>query len=289
MISVERLKACANPACREVLPADPEHPEWAGFYVDRRDGGRVKYFKGRCKRCCSAARVRPPERRYHRVHVAVVDGVERHVKYCPGCGQEKVAEADAPDSGFYTNRASGYVTFYRLCKACVSSKRKRARREDPRFREMETATRRRWAEKNPERLREAQRDWHRRYRAAHPEEVRELQRISYRLRAERRGIKPIAGWPKVIDGTRPEEAAPPFVAWLRAYQRARDLPSAEALARELGLVNRRVRSLLAGEQQRVSVAACCPRLVTCTAAACTAPVSQQSPTWTGARTPVSGC
>lgn len=256
MIPLDRVKACSNPKCRQVLPADRDDPSCAGFYVDRRrPDGSVQAFKARCKRCCRMARVKPIEARNHRVHVEVVDGTERHVKFCPGCSQTRVAEDGAPDSGFYVSRrGDGYVSFYRLCRRCLSEARKDARRTDPRFRQMEYEARQRWMAKpeNRERYRETSNAWQRRYRATHRDEVRERDRMAYRLRAERRGIKP-SNWPKVIDGTRPEVPAAPFVEWLSAYKRARDLGSASDAALELGLGDRRTRSLLSGAQASVSV------------------------------------
>jgi hypothetical protein len=180
----------------------------------------------------------------------VVDGAERQVKWCPECDQVKVAE-DSPESGFYVNRIRGTVTFYRFCKTCTAEKRRVARRTDPRFKEMERAARARWVARNPERSAEMRRDWQRRWRREHREEHRELQRLCYRLRAERKGVKAYAGR-KVIDGTRPEIPAAPFIEWLTAYQQAQKLEIA-ALAQELGLVERRVRYLLTVGQASISV------------------------------------
>lgn len=185
MIALDRVRACSNPECREVLPADPYDPEGAGFYVNR----RLK---------------------------------------------------------------SGRVVFSTLCKPCLMEQRRRRRREDPVFAERERAARARWAAKNQERLRDLRVAWHRRWRAAHREEYRELQRIYYRLRAQRDGRREYAGRRRVIDGTRPERPAGPFAEWLAVYRRVRGL-SVPEVARELGLVERRVLSLLSGDQAEVSV------------------------------------
>lgn len=81
---------------------------------------------------------------------------------------------------------------------------------------------------------------------------REAARLAEALRRERAGLPRREQRQSVVDRTAPREDARSFVAWLRAYQCAARIDSAEALARELGLVERRVRALLAGEQRFVS-------------------------------------
>lgn len=54
MISLDNIKACSNPKCRLVLPADPDDEPNAGFWVAKREGGagsRVLRFASWCKDC----------------------------------------------------------------------------------------------------------------------------------------------------------------------------------------------------------------------------------------------
>jgi hypothetical protein len=57
----------------------------------------------------------------------------------------------------------------------------------------------------------------------------------------------------VIDGTAPRLPSGPLRAWLVAYRLERGIAEVAALAAELGLVRRRVASLLAGEQESVTL------------------------------------
>ena len=54
MIPLGVIKACSNPECRAVLPADPFDEPEAGFWVRKREGGagsRILAYHSRCKDC----------------------------------------------------------------------------------------------------------------------------------------------------------------------------------------------------------------------------------------------
>jgi hypothetical protein len=203
------------------------------------------------------------------------------VKVCsnPECREVLPADLAQPAvAGFYAKRRNGAVIgFQSYCKPCSTRRRrewKDANREvvnakrrawhamkmatDSGYRERHNAASRasnaRWLAKpgGVERARLAAREYHRRKRQADRDGVNEQARMDYALRMERRG-RPAKYHGTVIDGTRPELPAGPFREWLAAYRRARGLGSAAELAQELGLVERRVRSQLAGGQASVSV------------------------------------
>lgn len=254
MIALDRVRACSNPECREILPADPAEPALAGFYVNRRrPDGSVVGFASRCKPCSARARRGERPTWTQRVHVEMLEGVERRVKFCVGCSGTKVAEDGASDSGFYVaQRWDGYVTFYRLCKVCTRAERQKRYREDPVFAERQKQARERWTERNWEQNRATKLAWLAKYRQEHRERYNEMCRMAYHLRRQRAGLPSRPRRLAVIDGTRPEVPVAPFMEWLETYRHARglDIPG---LALDLVLNERRVRGLLAGENRSVSV------------------------------------
>ena len=99
---------------------------------------------------------------------------------------------------------------------------------------------------------ESHRQYQRRKRAEDAEAVNEMQRIYYALRQERQG-KSVRRLRTVIDGTLPTVPAVPFARWLAEYARATGLGSSFDIAADLGLNERRVRAVLAGEQCNVAL------------------------------------
>jgi hypothetical protein len=103
-----------------------------------------------------------------------------------------------------------------------------------------------------EKARQSVRAYHERIRQEDPERLREESRLGYALRRERAGKPVRSPRPTVIDGTQPRILAGPFFDWLTAFRDLADLPD-EALARSLGMTERRLRSVLAREYERVSM------------------------------------
>ena len=135
---------------------------------------------------------------------------------CTDCGTDGPC-LDTPESIFqqYHQARSSAISWRAQCKDCSNRRRRRSYRR-------------------------------------HRRRLRELKRIDAALLGERRGVPLVERKGTVIDHSQPREQAAPFVAWLRAYQRAREIPSARALAMELRLVERRVLALLGGGQRFVS-------------------------------------
>lgn len=213
--------------------------------------------------------------------MALVDGRPAHIKVCegPNCGRRGVC-LDGPDSDFAIKDRGpdGRITaWHPLCKPCYNEAQRVYRLEHRD--EMNAARRQRHAERmasDPEyarRKRRATRDaqrrraqdpaklelmrerskvWHRRHKAEDPEGVREMDRMYYRLRVERAGGQ-VAQKPKRGYTTVPLFPAGPLVAYLVAYKAERGITENDMLAYDLGLSTRRVRSLLGGEQEKVSV------------------------------------
>lgn len=210
---------------------------------------------------------------------AMRDGGPIFAKTCDECGKEGVATNDS-DSDFYVNarHPDGSVrSWRRYCKACDlirirerriarrdeinARKRERyaeRRESDPEFVErMRVQGRERAAQyrRDPEkgaRIRAASRRYHAKATAERPDEVRQSGRMEYALRAERAG-RELRRRASVIDGTGPRIPADLFRRWLQAYKRLADHPTDAALARELGITERRLRSVLSGEYENVSL------------------------------------
>jgi hypothetical protein len=129
---------------------------------------------------------------------------------------------------------------------------------DPKFaaqlRKRERAATRRWLEspENQAKARKACLDYYYRRKASDPESINETARMGYALRQERKG-RPVKSRRTVIDGTQPRIPAEPFRKWLAAYKNLADHSTDAMLARELGITERRLRSVLAGEYQNVSL------------------------------------
>lgn len=209
MIPLDRLKACSNPECRELLPADPARPSVAGFYAKRRDGVAIG-FQSYCRACSTRKR-----REWKDANREVVNAKRR----------EWHAMKMATDSDYRERHIA-------------ASK----------------AANERWlsSPEGREASRRAAREYHRRKREKDRDGVNERARMDYALRMERRG-RVVKHRETVIDRTQPRVEAGPFVEWLRAYQKAIGADSIPDLASALGIVERRVRALLGGEQARVSV------------------------------------
>lgn len=199
-----------------------------------------------------------PGVKQNRVHTVVVAGQMRRVKRCSGCGETKIAEPAVDDSGFYVSwYSNGRPCFYTHCKACRSRDRRERMAADPEFaartkkREREIAQR--WRAAHPERSREVSLASYHRRKAADPETINANARLNYRLRKMRKGepVEPVS-LERWRDRAQPRIPASPFSAWLKAYRRSTNLSNA-ALARQLGMSERRLRSVLAGEYDRVAL------------------------------------
>lgn len=222
---------------------------------------------------------KPSRRAWNPVRVGIRDGRITKLKRCPDCGQEKECRDDVDSEfGIHARRENGSVqTWTPLCKACTRRAQKsyrEARAEqinetrrqrhaermatDPEYREAKRQrnydSMQRWLAdpENAEKARVASVRYHRERRRRDKAAVNEEARMLYALRADRDG-RAVNHRATVIDGTRPRIPAEPFREWLVAYQRLADLPSDAALARELGMTERRLRSVLAREYRNVSL------------------------------------
>lgn len=228
MIAMDRIKPCSK--CHLVLPADTGAELSAGFWVAQRyEGGRIR-FQAWCKDCQRARARRHQAKMRRRAGikanppswlVVADDGSLVLWRRCK-CGVEGPC-SEGPESLFPVTHHGGIPHWRPWCRDCYN-RRRRAR-----------------------------------YRLRG-----DLDRLDKALRRMEEGIVPRPRRGTVVDATSPREPAAPFIAWLRAYgavrgfgperdEEGRETWRTEALAIELGLVERRVRSLLAGEQAHVSV------------------------------------
>ena len=214
-----------------------------------------------------------PKRVEHRIRVGIRDGEIVRLKFCPGCGQDKIA-SDTKKSEFSVNKRGpdGSVRGWRpLCKKCKA-------RETQAYRDRDREASRRLAREttarifsDPERAafrRDQMRQWARKRREEDPEfaERRRQQGRAWRerklredpeffsaaRRAERAAF--VSRPPSPIDGTSPRVLAEPMRRWLRAYEVVAGFEGrSDALAEHLGIEPRRVRSLYRRETLRVSV------------------------------------
>jgi hypothetical protein len=196
----------------------------------------------------------------YRAHVELVDGVERTVKFCVGCGLTKVAEKDAPDSCFaLAHGAKGRSpVFKRLCRPCDAARLKRLRADPvrgPKLRERELRARNNWLAKDPENVAKARaacRAWHHRAKAEDPQGMNETARMNYALRAEREGRPITRKRPTVIDRTRPVVPITPFRLWIEAVISVECWNMTE-LSAKIATPERRIRGVLAEETPNVSL------------------------------------
>lgn len=252
MISLELLKACENPGCTRVLPADPARPYFAGFNATRREDGTVE-FEGLCKPCAKLERRRAttakPGGVKHMTRDVFRDCVLVKVKDCHGCGEEKICE-DGPESEFPIAARRPAVTWHPLCKRCRNEAHQERKQSDPEYaahvRERQKINRELWAQKeeNREKIRAASRKYWRRIRKEDPERIREWYRMGYALRRMREGKEVRHRW-TVIDGVRPRISAGPFKAWLGEYGRQwRYADNSEQIALSLHLPQRTIYRVL---------------------------------------------
>jgi hypothetical protein len=126
---------------------------------------------------------------------------------------------------------------------------------DPEYVERKRASNRRnrrRARQDPvkaERMRAASREYKRRQKEADPEKVRGDARMNYALRAERAGRTLRTASTASARAPRSIRRLPagPFREFLLTYRERWDLGSDEALAADLGIINKRVSLVIAGQ------------------------------------------
>jgi hypothetical protein len=211
-----------------------------------------------------------------RPRVVERDGAAVILKVCAGpCGEEKVCSHVPEESAFHTRREDGRIVGWQsYCKECAVTVQLRWRRDNPEklsalrarrhaermatdaeYRDKRARRRRAYWERlkaDPVRLRaylDRKAEAERERKAADPEGYNETKRMEYALRRERMG-KPIhVRGPRGYGG---RLEAWPFVSWLLAYREEIGAETDEELARDLGIVARRVNALLSGAQDHVS-------------------------------------
>lgn len=199
------------------------------------------------------------KRAYQPVRTRIREGRIERVKYCPGCGIDKLV-SEGPESEFGIQHRSSRTSFKPYCKKCTQARHKARMKSDPEYAARIRANTRKGQQKylakpgKREIARAASRNWQRNMRATEQgrQYLNESARLQYALRREREG-KPVKHRTTVIDGTMPRLPMEPFRAYLLAYKEAAGIGGADSLARELGLNKRRVSSVLAGEYKNVSL------------------------------------
>jgi hypothetical protein len=261
MISLDRIRICTNPQCRLVLPADPDNPENAGFWVNAYDANhRVKRWKGQCKDCVRERRRRSRNRRNNRVYEEKRDGKTVKLKICRRCGLEKICSTD-PDSEFaIASRKLGYsVVWDAACKACKNARHKHRMATDPeyaqRVRQRGRVRNQEWL-KDPENRARAQaacRRYYRKVKEEDPGRWAAEARMDYVLRCEREGKTVNPSRPTIIDRTAPRVPIGPFYEWVLACKEVFGISEAEALAGRLDICPRRMQDFLSGKNKNVTI------------------------------------
>jgi hypothetical protein len=210
------------------------------------------------------------------VRVTLRNGQVTRIKRCKECKQDKVVHEEPAMSQFAINgrRPNGTIRGWKpTCKACYAAQVRAQRRADPegtRAKEREAYER---LKQDPERMavwRDYQREYARRRREVDEEFRRRCNERDARFRARKRAEDPLYFSPRRVrerseaaairaaeqaahDQAQPRIPAEPFREWLIAYMAQTDTIHVEAVASALGLVPRRVRSVLEREYERVAL------------------------------------